>query len=448
MSDTAKLLDLTRRCVHCGMCLPACPTYGVFGTEMDGPRGRIVLAQALATSTLPPTDAGLRLHLDRCLACRACEVACPSGVQFGAILELARSQLAAAKRPSLKERLLRAVVVRRIIPRRAPLRIAAVCLWLYQRSGVQWLVRHSRLLPTSLAAMEQLLPPIKVGWSRSRPQPASANRPRVADPARVAFFSGCVQDAFLGGVNRATISVLEKAGFEVVIPPDQTCCGALHGHLEEHASACDLARRNIRAFEAAGVTAVVVNAGGCGAHLKTYGDLLRDDPVYAARAAAFVGKVFDLSEFLAQPGNTARLAPLRAALPAPRTLRVTYADSCHLRNAQHVVAPPRRLIAAVPGVEYVELDGADRCCGSAGVYNIVHPDIAGQLLDEKVANILKTGADVVVVTNSGCHFQIQAGLQKAGAPVRVMHLAELLDLAYAGQDGRGMQHLQEAGHDA
>ena len=419
MPDPARLLDLTQRCVHCGMCLPACPTYGIFGTEMDGPRGRIVLAQALAEQALPITDRDLILHLDRCLACRACEVACPSGVQFGAILELARTQVAARKRPALAERLARRLVLGRMIPARAPLRALAVFLWLYQRSGLQWLVRRLGFLPTQLAELEQLLPPLKLAWTRPHP-PATAGQPRVA------FFSGCVQDAFLSEINRATISILEKNGFDVVVPGDQSCCGALHGHLEEHEMACDLARRNIRAFAAAGVEAVVVNAGGCGAHLKTYGELLAGDAAYAAAAVTFAGQVYDLSEFLASRADIRLPSPAHS----DRTFRVTYADSCHLRNAQHVVDAPRRLIRTIPGVEYVELEGADRCCGSAGVYNIVHPDIAGQLLDDKIAKILKTGADIVVTTNSGCHFQLQAGLRRAGAQVRVMHLAELLDQSY------------------
>ena len=430
MLNPARLLDLTQRCVHCGMCLPACPTYEIFGTEMDGPRGRIVLAQALAEQVIPLTDPDLALHLDRCLACRACETACPSGVQFGAILELARAQLATRKHPTLVERLARGLVLGHVIPARAPLRALAVFLWLYQKSGVQWLVRRLGVLPTKLAEMEQLLPPLKLAWTRP-------HSPGVAGQPRVAFFSGCVQDAFLSEINRATISILEKNGFDVVVPGGQSCCGALHGHLEEHDMACDLARRNIQAFAAAGVEAVIVNAGGCGAHLKTYGEVLAGDAAYAAAAVAFAGQVFDLSEFLA-----AR-ADLRLPSPAnsDRTLRVTYADSCHLRNAQHVADAPRRLIRAIPGVEYVELEGADRCCGSAGVYNIVHPDIAGQLLDDKVAKILKTGADVVITTNSGCHFQLQAGLRKAGAPVRVMHLAELLDQSYgdAKEAGNGAQ---------
>lgn len=422
MSDHDALLTLARRCVHCGMCLPACPTYGIFGTEMDAPRGRILLAQALAEGALPATDPGLKLHLDRCLACRACEVACPSGVQFGALLELAREQLAHARPPSRGERMLRGVVVRRIIPARAPLRAAAVALWLYQKSGAQWLAHRLRLLPGQLATMEQLLPPIELAWGRPPRAPAVAARPRVA------FFRGCVQDAFLSGVNRATISALEKAGCEVIIPRGQTCCGALHAHLDEREAARDLARRNVRAFAETGAEAIVVNAGGCGAHLKTYGELLADDAEYADAAAAFARQVFDLSEYLDICGGAARFVPR----PQAERLRVTYADSCHLRNAQRVVDAPRRLIRAIPGVEYVELEGADRCCGSAGVYNIAHADIAGQLLDEKVANIVKTGAQVVVTTNSGCHFQLQTGLRKAGVGVQVMHLAELLDAAYGG----------------
>lgn len=420
---------------------------------MDAPRGRIVLAQALAEGLVPPTDRILQLHLDRCLACRACEVVCPSGVQYGAILELARAQVAASRRPGLAERLVRGLVLGRLIPARPPLRVAATGLWLYQRSGLQRLVRGLHLLPAGLAGLEALLPPIRLAWAATsaavRVGAAAGGKATTgATPApaaetrrpRVAFFSGCVQDAFLSEVNRATVSVLLKRGFTVVNPPGQTCCGALHGHLAEHEMACDLARRNIRAFAEAGVEAVVVNAGGCGAHLKTYGELLAGDPDYAAPAAAFAAQVFDLSEFLVAHGRETGAAqpPIPTAAPeAGQTtpLRVTYADSCHLRNAQRVVDPPRQLIRELPGVEYVELEGADHCCGSAGVYNLVHPDIAGQLLQAKVANILKTGAEVVITTNTGCHFQIQAGLAAAAPGVRVMHLAELLDECEGGGHG-------------
>ena len=357
MPDPARLLDLTRRCMHCGICLPACPTYEIFGTEIDRPRGRIVLAQALAEQALPITDRDLILHLDRCLACRACEVACPSGVQFGAILEFARTQVAARKRPALAERLVRHLVLDRMIPTRAPLRALAVFLWLYQRSGLQWLVRRLGFLPTQLAEMEQLLPPLTLAWTRPHP-PAAAGQPRVA------FFSGCVQDAFLSEINRATISILEKNGFHVVVPGDQSCCGALHGHLEEHEMACAIAAAQHPGFCGRG-------RGGCDRQCRRLRRASQDLRRVARRRCGLSHG----GRGLYQPGLRPERVPGRPrrhhasqTTPTKSCLAVAAcsADSCHLRNAQHVVDAPRRLIRAIPGVEYIELEGRTAVAGAPG----------------------------------------------------------------------------------
>lgn len=416
-----KLLSLTRQCVHCGFCLPVCPTYGIFGTEMDGARGRIALSGAMAEGRVPLTDPYLGLHLSRCLDCRACEAACPSEVRYGEIIEAARTGIESRRRRGLFERIVRKVALEMLIPHRGRLRAVAVLLWLYESSGVQWLVRRLPLLPRRLRDMEGLLPPIDLSWGRGA-EPANPSR-------RVAFFAGCVQDALLSGVNLATVRVLERNGCRVLVPAGQTCCGAVHMHLGEVELAREMARRNVRAFisgEVGDVEAIVVNAGGCGAHLKSYDRLLADDPEYAAPARRFAGLVVDVGEFLAaSPGR-----PPEGRLD----LRVTYADSCHLRHAQGVVDAPRGLIRAIPGVEYRELEDAGRCCGSAGVYNITHPEIADRLLEAKVDDIARTGADVAVVTNTGCHLQIAAGLRRAGHPARVLHLVELMEMSYREEE--------------
>jgi glycolate oxidase iron-sulfur subunit len=303
------------------------------------------------------------------------------------------------------------------------LRFLALLVTLYQASRLQWLVHRFKLLPPGLRAGESLLPkrPFR---PRSRPSGAP---PSGAWRGRVGLFIGCIQEAFLGDVNQAAIRVLERNGYEVVIPPQQTCCGALQFHQGERALTIDLAKKNIDAFLEADVDAVVVSAGGCGPMLKAYPELLTDDPNYTDRAQAFRARLRDVCEFLVE----SRIEPPRS----PLSVRATYSDSCHLRNQQGVIYQPRELVRSIPGLEYVELQHPDRCCGSAGIYNILQPDIATQLLDEKLADIAATAAQVVVVTNPGCHLQISAGIQRAGLDVRVVHLVQLLDEAYATERG-------------
>lgn len=410
--------DLLAQCIHCGLCLPACPTYTVFHTEMDSPRGRIALIQAAADGRIQ-LEGSFQEHIDLCLGCRGCETACPSGVQYGALLEAARTTLAEEVKPGPLGRFVRRLGLREMMPHPERLRWVGRVMRLYQATGLQRLARGARLLPPNLAAMEGLLPPLPAVYPDYRkPAPAVGTK-----RGEVAMLTGCVQDAFLAGVNAATVRVLQRNGYEVHFPAGQTCCGAAQLHLGEHELAQDLARRNINACLGRDYAAIISNAGGCGATLKEMAHLLADDPLFAERAKTFVGKVQDISEFLAdhlhQP-PTGRL-----------DLRVTYADSCHLRHGQKVVHQPRQLIQAIPGVELVELRSPEMCCGSAGVYNIVHPATAGQVLDAKLADVAGTQAHALVVTNTGCHLQLLAGVRQAGMAVEVLHLVELLDRSYA-----------------
>lgn len=408
------LLD---QCIHCGLCLPACPTYPVFDTEMDSPRGRIQLMRAAADGRIGLGGA-FRTHIDLCLGCRSCESACPSGVQYGALVEVARNEINASQPPSELEQTVRDVALRELMPNRERLRGIARLLQFYQVSGLQRLVRRTDLLPTRLRDMEALLPPVTTNYpDANRPAPALGKR-----RGAVAFFQGCVQDAFLNSVNLATVRVLQRNGFEVHFPGSQTCCGAAQQHVGEDELARALARRNLNAFNPDDFVAIINNAGGCGATLKEYAHLLANDPVYGDRAQRFVAKVQDVTEFLA--------ANLHAPPAGRLDLRVTYADSCHLRHAQRIVDPPRALLRSIPGLTLVELAHPEMCCGSAGVYNIVHPDTAGQVLDAKMADIATTHADVIAVTNTGCHMQLLAGVRKSGQSAQVKHVMELLDQSY------------------
>jgi len=397
-------------CVHCGLCLQACPTYLELGTEMDSPRGRIYLMRGLQDGTLAMTPDVAR-HLDLCLGCRACETACPSGVRYGDLIEGARSFVEATHTRPLGTRLQRAVVAA-LFPHPDRLRLA---LWpLRPLETLRILPFVRRLVP--LAAM---LPPLD-DWT---PLPEES-RPTGTAHARVAFLTGCVAQVLFAATNRATVRVLTRNGYVVAAPRRQTCCGALYLHAGDHAAALACARRNIDAFPER-VSAVVVNAAGCGAMLKQYGDLLADDPRYADRARAFSARVRDVTEFLAERP----LTPPPGRLP----LRVTYHDACHLAHGQGVRSAPRALLAAIPGLELVELPDSDVCCGSAGSYNLTEPAMAARLGTRKAESVRTTGATCVAAANPGCVLQIQAALRRAGIAVDVRHPIELLDEAYGPQ---------------
>ncbi|MBM3130823.1 MAG: (Fe-S)-binding protein [Chloroflexi bacterium] len=407
------------------MCLQVCPTYAVFYTEMDSPRGRIALMRALAEDRglSEENRAVVSLHLGRCLACRACETACPSGVHYGDIIEMARGAIEAQHKRQRRERFVRWLALQQMLPHVRRLKWIARILWLYQASGLQRLVRALNVLPRTLNAMETILPPIVGGYRDYRaPAPAIGEK-----RGQVAFFIGCIQEAFLGQVNEASIRVLQRNGYEVFFPLSQTCCGAAQLHVGELELARTLARRNIDAFSAEHFDAIISNAGGCGATLKgEYLRLLKDDANYRDRARQFSAQVRDIGEFLL---DHLHVTP-RGEVP----IKVTYSDSCHLRHVQKIVRPPRELLKQIPGVQLIELAHPDMCCGSAGVFNIVQSEIANAVLKTKMTEIAATGANLVVTTNTGCHMQLIAGARQRGMSVSVMHVVQLLDLSYQVMD--------------
>jgi len=412
------------QCVHCGLCLASCPTFAELGTEMDSPRGRIFLIKSLAEGRIGLSDSSVE-HLSLCLDCRACETACPSGVPYGRLIEAAKAEIERQRPGGLGRRAFRWANFGLLLGHPRLLALAAAGLRLYQASGLQWLARRSglvRALPGTLPAWEALLPRLPAAADRA---PLAASTPAEGERrGRVAVLTGCVQAVVFGAHNRATARVLAKNGWEVVAPPEQGCCGALNAHGGDHARALAMARRTIDVFERTGVDAVVVNTSGCGAHMKAYGALLADDPVYADRARRFAASVRDLSEFLAA-------TPLRGPLAAvPMT--VTYHDPCHVVHGQKIRTAPRALLAQVPGLRVVDLPESDWCCGSAGLYNLTQPDMATRLLRRKVRHVTSTGAEAVVTANPGCILQIQQGLREAGSDIRVLHLVEILDRGYGG----------------
>ncbi len=410
------------RCVHCGLCLAYCPTFSLLGTEMDSPRGRIYLIKSLAEGRIAVTDSVVR-HLDLCLGCRACETVCPAGVPYGELIEAGRAEIERERGSGPVRRLFRWLNFALLLPHRRALALAAAGLRFYQSSGLRRLVRVTgliKLLPGQLAAWEPLLPDLPSASERAPlPEVTPAHGARRA---RVGLLTGCIQQVAFGPQNRATVRVLSRNGAEVVAPREQACCGALHAHSGERELAEALARRVIQVFESAGVEHIIVNTSGCGAHMKAYGTLLAGDPEWRDRAARFASRVRDISEFLA-------MEPLRGPLGAvPRT--VTYHDPCHVVHGQKIRKEPRALLGQVPGLKLVELPEADWCCGSAGTYNLVQPEMAHRLQQRKIAHIRETGADTVVTANPGCIIQIVQGLRDVGSPVEVLHIVEVLDRAY------------------
>ena len=418
--------DLLADCVHCGFCLPPCPTYALWNRETDSPRGRIHLLKVALEGKARITPEFAR-HFDTCLGCMACLTACPSGVRYDELVEAARPQIERQVERPLGDRLFRRLIFS-LFPYPGRLRWVATKLWAWQRLGLQRLVRAGglpNLLPARLRALEAVAPPVTFDgiWS-SLPAVVPA---RGARRRRVALLLGCVQRVFFSGVNAATARVLAAEGCEVVIPREQGCCGALMMHSGLESEAEVLARRFVDAFEPAlaDVDAIVINAAGCGSTLKEYGRLLRDDPAYAPRARALAAKCRDVSEVLAGLEPRAPRRPVR--------MRVAYHDACHLQHAQGVSHPPREVLAAVPGLEVLDVPEGGLCCGSAGVYNLVEPEAADELGRRKARNVLSTGADAVVSSNPGCLLQLGSALQREGRPLPTMHLVELLDASIRGR---------------
>jgi glycolate oxidase iron-sulfur subunit len=398
------------RCIHCGLCLEACPTYKITHLETESPRGRLHLMGAIADGRIDirSSDATL-LHLDRCLACRACEAVCPSGVPYGRLIEETRAGIAQERGVSPVGQLLLWSV-----SRAWALRALAALLLVSERTGLRKLVR--RFLSPRLRRIDALAPPV----GRPSYQRVAVESPR----ASVALLLGCVMRASYGDVHTATARVLARLGVEVIDTPGQTCCGALHAHAGDKAEAVRLAKLNIAAFERADV--ILVNAAGCGAHLKSYAHLLEDRPNWAERAAALASRVRDVSEYMQTIVGDEMLGDLG--------IRVTYQDPCHLAHAQGIRAEPRALLSKVRGLELIEMAGADVCCGSAGYYNLAQPEYADRLLEPKIDAILATRPDAVVTGNPGCMLQLAAGLRARGrADVPVLHIVEVLDRALSSR---------------
>jgi glycolate dehydrogenase iron-sulfur subunit len=417
-ADKPEYADYSR-CVHCGLCLNHCPTYRLWGQEADSPRGRIRQMQLVDEGRMTLGE-GFVTHIDRCLDCRACETACPSGVEYGKLVEGARAQIEQFYRRPLASRVARDLVYRRLLP--YPRRIAAAArgLRVYQRSGLAALARGTGILKLlGLQDRERLLPQIDSAFFFS--QLGKTFPARGLQRARVALFAGCVAQVTFSELNRATVRVLQANGCEVFVPPAQLCCGALAAHAGVRDVARNLARANFAAFPANGFDAIITNAGGCGSTLKEYPHLFPQAGDDHDRAAQFSSKVRDVTEFLAEMGLSA---------PMQNTpLRITYQDSCHLAHGQKIREAPRKLIRAIPGVNLVEMRLADQCCGSAGVYNVTETAASLELLALKMELVRETKIDAIVTANPGCILQLRAGAAIHKTQHEVLHVVELLDRA-------------------
>jgi len=419
--------SVVQQCMHCGMCLPTCPTYDATRRERNSPRGRIALMRSIADERLP-VSREFAEEMYYCLGCLACQTACPAGVDYANLFETARAEVERQEVLATPvRRFFRWLTLDLLFTRPRLLRAVGRLLWVYQRSGLQWLARTyrlTRLLPRNLRALEPQAPQIRPPFSAARIGPVETpDKTRF----RVGMLTGCMQDLLYADVNRATVDVLLRNGCEVVTPRNQACCGSLHAHNGELELARGLARRNLDSFDLDALDAVITNAGGCGSHLKQYGHLLAADPVYAKRAELWDHKVKDVHQWLVEIGFE---PPLGST--SHEAVVVTYDESCHLCHGQRITSQPRQILAAIPSVQLVELPEADWCCGSAGIYSITQPEQAGQLLQRKLDHIGSTGAQVVATANTGCQLQLTNGLACRAelANVRVEHPISLLAAAY------------------
>jgi len=412
-------------CMHCGLCLSVCPTYSLTRLEKANPRGRISLIKAVAEGELAITD-GFVDAMNYCLNCRACESACPAGVKYGELQEAARAQIEIFQHGTIPGRLFKKFMLETVFTSSLLLKTMGYSLWLYQKTGMQWLVRSSRVLEfllPSLARLEGLSPEIKLPFSdQSIPEQW---KPEAKPRYRVGLLTGCIMNMAFPDVNQDTAEVLIYNDFEVITPKDQVCCGSLHGHNGDLATARKLARKNIAVFEKAQVDYIIINSAGCGSFMKTYAHLLREEPEYAQRAKVFEDKVKDVSEFLLMTGFK------KPDHPIP--LKATYDDACHLLHGQGISQQPRDLLNAIPGLELVELEEASWCCGSAGIYNIVHYDDSMKILDRKMDHIKETQAPLVITGNPGCLVQLNYGIKRHQYKGKAIHPVTLLNLAYKGK---------------
>ncbi|WP_282155117.1 (Fe-S)-binding protein [Cytobacillus gottheilii] len=422
--------DELLNCMRCGFCLPSCPTYIESGyKESHSPRGRIALMKAVVDGIIEP-DEDVERTLDLCLGCRACEPVCPSGVNYGHLLEEARDIINQNKRHSLPVRALRKTVFEGLFPHQNRMRMAVGLLGFYQRTGLQALTQKTGLMnlfPVHLATMEKVLPKApSLKEMKSRPTELKAT---TEVKKRVAFFSGCLMDTMFLDTNNATLKLLQMAGCEIAIPEEQACCGALHGHSGEKDTAKKMAKRNIEAFEDLGADYIITNAGGCGAFLIDYDHLLKDDDQWHERARQFTAKIKDVTEILVEMDFHVQI-PL-----SMQNVTVTYQDSCHLRNVMKTSSAPRLLLQSITGAHYQEMQKADSCCGSAGIYNIIESEMSMKILDSKMEHTKNTNAAIVVTANPGCLLQMKLGIEKEGLSDRMkaVHIADLLYEAATSQ---------------
>lgn len=416
--DESKWAD----CVHCGMCLQACPTYQELGQEHQSPRGRVHLIKAVAEGKIG-LDEMFEDPVFTCLDCRACETACPANVQVGGLIEEARGQVRKAMPVTGWRGTVQKMFLKGIFPHPERLYAIGNTLSFLQRSGLESFARKIgmlKVLPQHLQDMEVIMP--KVGKPVMKKY-ADVIPAQGETKQRVALLTGCIMDVMFSDVNEATIRVLTRNGYEVMLPREQRCCGALHVHAGDRETGKELAKQNIVAFGDADT--VLVNAAGCGCALQEYPELFRGDPYWKERAEAFSTKVVDVSKFLVEHGYRKPKAELKK--------RVTYHDACHLAHGQGVRSEPRQLLKDIPGVEMVDLPDADRCCGSAGIYNLTHPQMAGALLDRKIEDV-PDDVEMISMGNPGCMLQIAMGVQKHGRSEKVVHTMQLLDWAYEKEE--------------
>jgi glycolate oxidase iron-sulfur subunit len=428
MAGSLKQLDysILQQCMHCGMCLPTCPTFDATKRERSSPRGRIALMRAVADSEMEITR-GFADEMSYCLGCLACQTACPAGVDYAQLFETARADI---ERSGINASPLRGfwrfITLRVLFMRPRLLRMAGRLLRLYQGSGLESFIKRlhqMRILPAELGRLESLSPRISDRFSNEMIDPVE--RPGDGTRFKVALLTGCVQDLSFSEINRDTADVLLANGCEVHTPPVQSCCGSLHSHNGEPMLAAELARRMIDQLPPDDYDAIISNAGGCGSHLRHYGTLLENDPAYADKARKWDSKLRDIHEWLMEIG-------CRAPLPASNrnSMIVAYHESCHLAHGQKVTQQPRQLLQLLPGVKLVELKESSWCCGSAGIYSITQPEQSAALLDRKLKHLQASGAAVLATSNPGCHLQIESGLKAIGSPIEVIQPVTLLARSY------------------
>ena len=414
--------------MHCGLCLPTCPTYVLTGREKSSPRGRIRLMKAVADGEIEITN-GFVEEMDFCLDCQACETACPAGVKYGSLVESARDQISKQHYGSWITRVLKRLLLRTIFEDTGRLVFVARLLRMFQMSRLDSLLKRTgilRVFSKRLHQVQYLAP--RVSAVPSSKLLAKSILSSEQKKFRVGFLTGCIMDVAFADINVDTVELLVHHGCEVVVPPKQGCCGSLQAHNGDFETARRFARHNVRVFSDLNLDAIIMNSAGCGAFMKEYGSVLKDDAEYAAPAADLAGKVKDISEFIIEIGLN-----INGKSSRPYEFkRVTYHDACHLVHSQKISEQPRRLIKSIPSIEYVELPESSWCCGSAGIYNITHYDTAIQLLDRKIENIKKVEPDIIVTGNPGCFVQLEYGLEREGKHIELLHLATFLRRAFCG----------------